>query len=135
VLLRRYSAANVTVSSATSQVLMPADRAREVAAAVGAALDNIRRHAGDGARAWILVEAGDDVVTVTVRDDGVGMPDGRLRRAAAEGRIGVAESIVGRITDLGGTADIVSVPGQGVEIELSVPVNSASRPARLGSRP
>jgi signal transduction histidine kinase len=114
---------------------MPADRAREVAAAVGAALDNVRRHAGDGAKAWILVEAGDESVLVTVRDDGVGIPDGRLRRAAAEGRIGVAESIVGRISDLGGTVGIMSVPDQGVEIELSVPVDSASRPAPLGSRP
>jgi signal transduction histidine kinase len=134
-LLRRYSAADVTVSTATSQVLMPADRALEVAAAVGAALDNTRRHAGDGAKAWILVEAAGDVVTVTVRDDGAGMPDGRLPRAAAEGRIGVAKSIVGRVTDLGGTVGIVSAPGQGVEIELSIPVDPASHPSRLGSRP
>ncbi|HET8641367.1 MAG TPA: DUF5931 domain-containing protein [Pseudonocardiaceae bacterium] len=134
-LLRGYGTARVTVSTAVAGVPMPADRAREVAAAVAAALDNVRRHAGDGARAWILVEADDGVVTVTVRDDGVGMPDDRLRQAAAEGRIGVAESIVGRIADLGGTVEVGSAPGGGVEIELSVPVHAASRPAGPRSRP
>ena len=40
-----------------------------------------------------------------VRDEGPGIPDGRLEQAAAEGRLGVRESIRGRIADLGGTRD------------------------------
>lgn len=57
---------------------------------------------------------------VTVRDDGPGIPDGRLAQAEGEGRMGVALSIRGRLRDLGGTAELISVPGQGTEVELKV---------------
>jgi signal transduction histidine kinase len=102
-------------------VLLPAAAAREVAAAVGAALDNVRLHAGVEARAWILVEDEPEEIAVTVRDDGPGIPEGRLAQAEGEGRLGVAQSIRGRLRDLGGSAEIVSVPGQGTEVELKVP--------------
>ena len=46
---------------------------------------------------------------------------GRLEAAAREGRLGVAQSIVGRMRDLGGGADLVSGPGQGAEWELFLP--------------
>lgn len=55
---------------------------------------------------------------VSVRDDGPGIPEGRLSAAEAEGRLGVAQSIRGKLRDLGGTAELVSVPGQGTEVEL-----------------
>jgi signal transduction histidine kinase len=45
----------------------------------------------------------------------------RLARAADEGRLGVAQSIRGRIAELGGTVRIDSTPGQGTEVELTVP--------------
>ena len=89
--------------------------------AVRAALDNVERHAGPGASAWVLVEDEDDAVTVTVRDDGAGMPAGRLEAAEREGRLGVAASIRARVEDVGGTAVVVSAPGQGTEVELRVP--------------
>jgi len=58
---------------------------------------------------------------VTVRDDGVGMPAGRLDAAEHEGRLGVVASIRGRIEDVGGTVSVVSAPGEGTEVELRVP--------------
>ena len=76
---------------------------------------------GVDAPAWVLVEDLGDAVVVTVRDQGVGIPDGRLDAAAREGRLGVRESVRGRIADLGGTASLVTGPGQGTEWELSVP--------------
>lgn len=93
----------------------------ELAAAVSAALNNVRVHAGENAQAWILVEDWPDEVIVTVRDDGPGIPEGRLAQAEGEGRMGVALSIRGRLRDLGGTAELISVPGQGTEVELKVP--------------
>lgn len=35
----------------------------------------------------------------------------------------MAQSIRGRLRDLGGSAALVSVPGQGTEVELKVPKN------------
>uniref|UniRef100_UPI001F52892B ATP-binding protein n=1 Tax=Streptomyces graminilatus TaxID=1464070 RepID=UPI001F52892B len=69
-------------------------------------------------------------VVVTVRDDGPGIPEGRLAQAEGEGRLGVAQSIRGRLRDLGGDAELISVPGQGTEVELTVPKDT--RPARRG---
>ncbi|WP_182875764.1 MacS family sensor histidine kinase [Microbispora sp. H10670] len=119
-LLRPFGTARVTVSAPATPLPLPAATAREVAAAVGAALDNVVRHCPEGTRAWILAEEDDDAVVVTVRDEGPGIPDGRLEQAAREGRMGVARSIRGRVADLGGTAAITSSPS-GTEIELSVP--------------
>ncbi|CAL9315088.1 MacS family sensor histidine kinase [Streptomyces sp. SudanB182_2057] len=120
-LLAPYAGARVSLAEPGAPVPLPPDAAREVAAAVGAALDNVRAHAGEGARAWILVEDEPDEIVVTVRDDGPGIPEGRLAQAEGEGRLGVALSIRGRLRDLGGGAEILSVPGQGTEVELKVP--------------
>ncbi|MEU5399496.1 DUF5931 domain-containing protein [Streptomyces sp. NPDC005963] len=120
-LLARYAGPQVTLSEPGAPVQLPALAAAELTAAVGAALDNVKRHAGADANAWILVEDWTDEVIVTVRDDGPGIPDGRLAQAEGEGRLGVAQSIRGRLRDLGGTAELVSVPGQGTEVELKVP--------------
>ncbi|MWA01237.1 sensor histidine kinase [Actinomadura sp. LD22] len=120
-LLTGQASAAVTVSTPATPVPLPEHAAQEVAAAVAAALDNVRRHCGDGARAWVLLEDGPGEVTVSVRDDGPGMPPGRLDAAAASGRLGVAQSIRGRVRDLGGTVSIVSAPGEGTEIEMTVP--------------
>ncbi|MFF9084981.1 MacS family sensor histidine kinase [Streptomyces sp. NPDC014991] len=120
-LLAPYARARVALAEPGAPVPLPPAVAREVAAAVGAALDNVRRHAGEEARAWILVEDEPGEVVVTVRDDGPGIPAGRLAQAEGEGRLGVALSIRGRLRDLGGSAEVVSVPGQGTEVELKVP--------------
>ncbi|MCX4914231.1 MULTISPECIES: MacS family sensor histidine kinase [unclassified Streptomyces] len=126
-LLAPYATARVTFSEPGAPVPLTPAAARELAAAVGAALDNVRRHVGADARAWILVEDEPDEVVVTVRDDGPGIPEGRLAQAEGEGRLGVALSIRGRLRDLGGTAELVSVPGQGTEVELKVPKVSRGR--------
>ncbi|MGW4617503.1 MacS family sensor histidine kinase [Streptomyces sp. NPDC004592] len=123
-LLAPYAGARVTLSAPGSPVPLAPAAARELSAAVGAALDNVRKHAGDGARAWILVEDEPQGIVVTVRDDGPGIPEGRLAQAEGEGRLGVAQSIRGRLRDIGGTAELISVPGQGTEVELKVPKGS-----------
>ncbi|AJF64763.1 MacS family sensor histidine kinase [Streptomyces vietnamensis] len=125
VLLAPRAGAKVTLSEPGAPVLLPPPAARELANAVGAALDNVRVHAGEDAHAWILIEDWPDEVIVTVRDDGPGIPEGRLAEAWGEGRMGVALSIRGRLRDLGGSAELISVPGQGTEVELKVPRGKA----------
>ncbi|MFJ4836850.1 MacS family sensor histidine kinase [Streptomyces sp. NPDC088746] len=120
-LLAPHAGSRVTFAEPGAPVVLAAGAARELAAAVSAALDNVRVHAGPDAQAWILVEDEPDEVIVTVRDDGPGIPEGRLDQAEGEGRLGVALSIRGRLRDLGGTAELISVPGQGTEVELKVP--------------
>ncbi|MFI9805187.1 MacS family sensor histidine kinase [Streptomyces sp. NPDC052301] len=127
-LLAPYVGARVSLAEPGAPVPLPRAAARELAAAVGAALDNVRTHVGDQARAWILVEDEPDEIVVTVRDEGPGIPEGRLAQAEGEGRLGVAQSIRGRLRDLGGSAELVSVPGQGTEVELKVPKGAV--PAR-----
>ena len=70
---------------------------------------------------YLLLEDVDDAVLVTVRDDGTGIAPGRLDAARAEGRLGVSESIVGRMRALGGRAELTTDVDEGVEWELWVP--------------
>jgi signal transduction histidine kinase len=113
------------VAAPPTPVLLPPDDAKEMAAAVGAALDNVARHSGRDARAWVLLEqerdGGLDTVLVTVRDDGGGLSPHRLAEAAAEGRLGVAQCMQGRLRDLGGEATVTSAPGEGTEVEFRLP--------------
>lgn len=109
------------IAAPADPVVVPARRAHPLVAAVAAALDNVAAHAGPDARTWILVEEEDEEVVVTVRDDGVGMADGRLAEAEAAGRLGVAASIVGRLHDLGGDATCRSAPEAGTSWELRMP--------------
>jgi signal transduction histidine kinase len=69
---------------------------------------------------WILIDDEGDVVTTTVRDDGPGIAPGRLEQAAIQGRLGMVQSIRGRVADLGGTVNVSSTTGQGTEVELAV---------------
>ncbi|MEU6710743.1 DUF5931 domain-containing protein [Nonomuraea sp. NPDC046802] len=120
-LLLRYGSPEVTVSTPATPLVLPLEVVQGASAAVGAALDNVRAHCGPEARAWVLAESGEATVTVSIRDDGPGIPDGRLDEALADGRMGVARSIRGRVAELGGEVSIVSIPGQGTEIEITLP--------------
>jgi len=120
-LLARHAGERVHVVAPADPVLVPTPTATELAAAVGAALDNVRQHAGDGAQAWVLVEDEGDTVELTVRDNGAGMPPGRLEEAAATGRLGVSSSIRGRLRDCGGDAEWVVREGSGVTVRMRAP--------------
>ena len=75
-LLTQEASASVSMVTPAGPVLLPAHVAREVTAAVQAALDNVHRHCGGTARAWVLVDDEGEAVTVTIRDDGPGIPSG-----------------------------------------------------------
>jgi signal transduction histidine kinase len=129
-LLSALQTAQVHVSVPGTPATLPADTATEVLAAVEACLSNVRHHVGRDAEAWVLLEELRDCWVVSVRDDGPGIPEGRLEASAADGRLGVRQSVVGRMHDLGGTATLHSAPGQGTEWELVVPRDRPQRERR-----
>ncbi|CAM5277262.1 hypothetical protein MAUB1S_00321 [Mycolicibacterium aubagnense] len=120
-MLRARAGDRVAVSVPPEPVLLDAAVAGELDAAVANVLGNTTAHAGQEARAFVLVEDLGREVVVSIRDDGVGIADGRLAQAAAEGRMGVTKSIVGRMESLGGAAELTTSPGAGTEWELTVP--------------
>ena len=120
-LLARFGTDRVSVASPATSVPLPRAEADELAAAVAAALHNVERHAGEHARAWVLLEDDGSCVRVTIRDDGVGMAAGRLDEAERDGRLGVAQSLRGRLAAIGGELEIRSAPGEGTELWLQVP--------------
>ena len=65
----------------------------------------------------VYAEAGPETVAVFVRDRGVGFDPGTV----AGDRRGISESIEARMARAGGTATIFSQPGQGTEVELTLP--------------
>ncbi len=110
----------VSVSVPATPVPLPSAVAAELTAAVREALANVDEHAGDGAKAWVLLEdLGSDIV-VSIRDDGVGIAPGRVAEAEREGRMGIARSLRGRVAELGGTLALETAPGEGVEWEIRV---------------
>jgi signal transduction histidine kinase len=121
ILLSRRRDDRVSVSLPATPVQLERYVADELDAAVGNALDNARWHAGPQARTFVLLEDLGDSVTVSIRDDGIGIAPGRLDEAARQGHVGISKSIVGRLESLAGTAQLSTDLGEGTEWELSVP--------------
>ncbi|MDA3630916.1 DUF5931 domain-containing protein [Saccharopolyspora oryzae] len=119
----------IHVSVPGNPVLLQEPLSSELFAVIRESLANVEKHAGPDAQAWVLLEELPDEVVVSVRDDGPGIPEGRLDEAAAEGRLGVAKSIKGRVDGLGGTITLDTEPGEGTEWEIRVPLPGA-KPAK-----
>ena len=71
----------------------------------------------------MFAEVEEDGVRVFVRDTGAGFD----LDTVAEDRLGVRESIKGRMERVGGVAEIRTAPGEGTEVELFVPLVGSMR--------
>jgi signal transduction histidine kinase len=92
------------------------DAGRALVAAGREAALNAARHAGvDTVDVYLEVEP--ERVSLYVRDRGAGFDPA----AVPPDRRGLADSISGRVRRHGGTAEVRSAPGEGAEIELSMP--------------
>jgi signal transduction histidine kinase len=89
---------------------------RAVVLAAREAMANAARFAGCE-EISVYAEVDADAVNVFVRDRGVGFD----RAGVPTGRRGLVESIEGRMARHGGTATITSAPGEGTEVELTLP--------------
>ena len=85
-------------------------------AAAREALINSAKHSGQRSIS-LFTEVTDDAVEVFVTDQGIGFDV----QAIDEDRLGIAESIRGRMQRHGGSATISSTPGEGTEVELTLP--------------
>ena len=95
----------------------PADEAvAALALAAREAMTNAAKHSGAD-EVDVYAEVEDDRAVVFVRDRGSGFDPGASRAHAR----GISDSIVARLERVGGAATIASTPGEGTEIELSVP--------------
>ena len=122
--LDKYQSARVTVSTMAGTVMVPRNVVDEVEATLLEALTNVERHAGPDASAWVLLDQeSDDEVILWVRDNGVGMSADAVTDASERGRLGIRDSIVGRMAALQGSAILKSTPGLGAEWELRFPVD------------
>ncbi len=121
-LLDKHASSTVTISAMADEVHVDETVAHEVDAIVTEILANVRKHAGPAAQAWVLLEREGNEVILSVRDNGVGATNAQLTGAAQHGHLGVRDSILGRVRDLGGHATVRAQPGRGVEWELRIPV-------------
>ena len=90
--------------------------------AMSAALENVVRHSGASVAEVELVYS-PDAVTIMVTDEGVGFDPAEI----AHDRLGVRESIRGRIEAIGGTVQLWSSPGSGTSLIMTVPVATVVR--------
>jgi signal transduction histidine kinase/phage shock protein PspC (stress-responsive transcriptional regulator) len=88
--------------------------------ACGEALTNAARHSG-APSVSLYVEVDPEAVTAFVRDQGKGFDP----ETVPDDRRGIADSIRGRLQRYGGTAEIVSSPGEGTEVRLRLPRTAA----------
>jgi signal transduction histidine kinase/phage shock protein PspC (stress-responsive transcriptional regulator) len=92
------------------------NRVDALVAAVREAAHNAARHA-EVPEVSVYVEVEPQRVTAYVRDRGKGFD----LDAVEPGRVGIRESIVGRMARHGGRAEIHAEPGEGTEVVLEVP--------------
>jgi signal transduction histidine kinase/phage shock protein PspC (stress-responsive transcriptional regulator) len=92
------------------------DRLRAAVAACGEAMTNAAKHSG-AREVSVYVEVEPAVVKAYVRDQGRGFD----LASVTSDRAGIAESIRARMERNGGSAEIVTRPGNGTEVQLSMP--------------
>lgn len=107
---------DVTVNDESAEYRYPSAVVESIVDATGEAVRNYSRHAGPSASCAVVAALRPGAITVAVVDDGIGFDVGEV----SENRIGLALGIVERMRQLdGGASRVVSVPGDGVHIDLS----------------
>lgn len=92
-------------------------QAEALLGALGEALRNVEKHAR-ATKVNIFLETGDDRLRLVIKDDGCGFDPYRVRPDA----LGIVQSIVARLEEVGGGSNIESRPGGGTRLELWVPL-------------
>ena len=100
----------------TGQVLLPSNVLDAFLLALAECLENVRRHSGV-TEAHVTITDDATMVRALVTDSGVGFNIDDIDEA----KLGFAESVVGRLREVGGNARLFSAPGSGTTVALEVP--------------
>jgi signal transduction histidine kinase len=114
---QRFGRMGLTVSwHGTGQVLLPSHALDAFLLALAECLENVRRHSGV-TEAHVTITDDAKMVRALVTDAGVGFDIADIDEA----KLGFAESVVGRLREVGGNARLFSAPGSGTTVALEVP--------------
>jgi signal transduction histidine kinase len=100
----------------TGQVLLPSDVLDAFLLALAECLENVRRHAGV-TEAHVTITDDETTVRAMVTDSGIGFDVKDIDSA----RLGLKDSVIARLGEVGGTARLFSAPGAGTTVVLEVP--------------
>jgi signal transduction histidine kinase len=100
----------------SGQILLPSHVLDAFLLSLSECLENVRRHAQVGS-ADVTISEDEKSVRAMVTDSGVGFD----LDAVDVGRLGLAESVIARIRDVGGKVRLFSSPGSGTTVVLEVP--------------
>jgi signal transduction histidine kinase len=92
------------------------DAVEQLVLAAREGMTNAAKHAHDG-EIHVFAQVKAEQIEIYVRDRGAGFDPGTV----PDDRRGIRDSIEGRMARAGGAARIVSVPGEGTELELTLP--------------
>ncbi len=100
----------------SGRLLLPADVLDAFLRAISECLENVRRHAGVP-EAHVTISDDEHVVRAMIMDQGVGFDQSLVD----DGRLGLKESVVARLREVGGSSRLFSAPGSGTTVVLEVP--------------
>jgi NarL family two-component system sensor histidine kinase YdfH len=101
----------------------PTAQSGHVLRAISEVLANVARHA-QANQVWICIREREAWLEIEIRDDGIGFDPATV--AARPGHYGLA-GLRERVRLIGGQLDIMSSPGQGSCISISVPISNSRR--------
>jgi signal transduction histidine kinase len=90
-------------------------------------LTNVLRHA-QASRVQVRLYVEPGWITMTISDDGIGLPAAGRHKPGSFGLVGVEE----RVKILGGTFSASSAPGKGTSVHVEIPSFATSTPAPPG---
>jgi signal transduction histidine kinase len=96
-------------------------RATAIFRIVQETLTNVMRHAA-ASQVNVSLEKKDDTLIIDVRDNGIGIAEGRITSSKSLGLLGIRE----RVLLLGGKTVIRGKPGQGTLVRVTIPMGNGA---------
>jgi len=111
---RRLDPELETRKDCQSQVLVNQEVSSALTEAILQGLQNSQLHAGPNVKRELILKSSNNELKLVLKDNGKGFRPNRVPR----GRLGIKNSIIGRVQNVGGEVHIVSSPGQGATVIL-----------------